>query len=198
MFKFKPGMIVECIDDTASYGKLKAGSYYEIYSVNFEYNQINLVGINGNFCKSRFIPKRSTLSKLETTPVHNFVYIPEGPIPFDIDNTLILPIDAKVKGGTNVVRFTDPYNGEDVFRYRHIPNIKLLINYKARGYFTLVWSKNGGLWAKTVIEALGLAKHCSIISGKPPVYVDDKECSLWMGPREWLDPLDDFGQEPTL
>ena len=110
---------------------------------------------------------------------------------FDIDKTLIFwkpegkeahEFDTKLD-----------YYGEQVSVTFHLEHVQLLKSTLARGRGALVWSGNGEQWAKNVINALIDAGHLEdsngiLIVSKPVGYVDDMDCSTWMGNRIYIKP----------
>lgn len=118
----------------------------------------------------------------------------ERVIPFDVDNTLIMPfINAGMARAT--VEIFDPYSEQTVLRLPHYPHIKLLKNYLARGAFVIVWSKNGSRWAHEVLKALKIDHKNLVAMTKPFAYVDDELSIKWIGEHVYIDPNDNFGQE---
>lgn len=111
--------------------------------------------------------------------------------PFDVDKTLVFwkpegqdphPTDIKVD-----------YYGEEISVIPHMEHVQLLRAAIARGRNAVVWSGNGWLWAKNVIEALVRAGHLPNTDGiaimtKPVGYVDDMPCETWMGNRVYIQP----------
>lgn len=119
--------------------------------------------------------------------IHNEMFIP-----VDVDNTLVIKCDKNTPGAIGIV---DPYDGLTKYRLPHKPHIRLLKNYKERGAFNVVWSKNGNRWAAAVVLALKLRPYIGLVSTKPFAYIDDKAASLWMGEHIYMQPDDEFGQE---
>ena len=65
----------------------------------------------------------------------------------------------------------------------HKKHIKLMREFKARGFFIIVWSDGGKDWAKKVAEVLGLSAYVDIVCSKPLWYVDDVPANKWMMQR---------------
>ena len=110
---------------------------------------------------------------------------------FDIDKTLIF---WKPEGKEEHEFDTKlDYYGEQVSVAFHMEHVQLLKSTLARGRGALVWSGNGVKWARQVIETLIVAGHINDSSGilivsKPVGYVDDMDCSTWMGNRIYIKP----------
>lgn len=70
----------------------------------------------------------------------------------------------------------------------HQPNINTLIKFWKLGYTVIVWSGSGWLWAKNVVEQLGLTEYVHSVQSKPRWHFDDKPAETWMGSRVYRDP----------
>ena len=92
----------------------------------------------------------------------------------DVDNTLALWSQSHKKPGKNKIKFKDPYTGEFVYLTPHAPHIRLLKQYKARGFQVIVWSAAGKAWADTVVDTLGIRKYVDETMAKPVKFMDDK------------------------
>ena len=104
-------------------------------------------------------------------------------VAFDVDDTLIMdPLDDG-----NDVFFIDPYDSLQTRRSVHHRHVKLLKDHHAKGYFVIIWSANGAIWAERVAEALGLTKYAHAILAKPLKIIDDLPVTEWMGPRIYLE-----------
>lgn len=88
---------------------------------------------------------------------------------FDVDDTLVMWDDEHAKD----VYIDDPYDHSTLLLRRHLSHIKLLKDYKSRGYFIIVWSAGGAPWAKAVVDALELNDYVDITICKPIKFVDD-------------------------
>jgi len=64
-------------------------------------------------------------------------------------------------------------------------NIEALKEHSERGFIIVVWSQAGYEWAESVVRALHLEKHVSLIMSKPSKYMDDLKCTEWMGQNIW-------------
>lgn len=106
---------------------------------------------------------------------------PEHVVCFDCDDTLVMWGKK-----TNDVYIKDPYTDSDILLKKHNKHIKLLQDYKARGYYVVVWSAGGYLWAKAVVEGLGLRDSVDHIMAKPVKYVDDLDATEILGTRVYL------------
>lgn len=100
----------------------------------------------------------------------------------DCDDTLVMHYDEPRE-----LWIPDPYTTGYSQRVRpHERHIKLLKDFKARGYTVVVWSAAGGPWARNVVEALELERHVDLIMSKPLKYVDDLPATEVMGIRIYL------------
>jgi hypothetical protein len=107
--------------------------------------------------------------------------------PFDVDNTLIIPLDSPNGGFVHVVDPLCSLNSRITFRI-HEPNLRLLKEELARGSVVLVWSRSGYQWAHNVMQALGFTTHDNLyILSKPTIYFDDVEVGHWLKDRVFLD-----------
>lgn len=85
----------------------------------------------------------------------------------DVDKTLVEP------SAFGPIQITNPYsNTTDSYRIL-TQHVELLKQYHGRGMFVVVWSAGGVLWAKTVIEILGLTDYVHLVQTKPIKIVDD-------------------------
>lgn len=96
-------------------------------------------------------------------------------VPFDVDQTLVLWGKDHNKKGKGKVEFVDPYTGLKFYLRPHHVHVRLLRQFRGRGFAVIVWSKQGDLWAKEVVKKLGLENLKLIVMSKPEKYVDDKE-----------------------
>lgn len=103
---------------------------------------------------------------------------------FDIDDTLLMWFhpDAQTRGQ----HFKDPHDDTEHLLVPHEKHIKLLKDFKARGYTIIVWSGGGYAWAETVVKTLGLEDHVDIVMTKIMKYVDDLEAHEILGSRIYL------------
>lgn len=88
----------------------------------------------------------------------------------DVDQTLVMHIDNVPSSTLEVI---NPYSGSKIRLDKNNKHIELLKQYKGRGLFIVVWSAAGVLWAKSVINALGLVDSVDLIMTKPSKLVDD-------------------------
>lgn len=97
---------------------------------------------------------------------------------FDVDDTL-------VQWGHS----TDPRALEfDSYGFKeklvpHESHIMFLKRQKNRGFTIIVWSQGGAVWAKEVIDKLGIADYVDLVLTKPFMYVDDKDSTHFMTNR---------------
>ncbi len=108
---------------------------------------------------------------------------PEMVVTYDCDDTLVM-WHKDIKD----VNVNDPYGpvGSQIALKKHNKHIKLLKNHKAQGYFIIVWSAAGKLWADAVVEALDLKDYVDLTLAKPVKYVDDLPASEILGSRIYL------------
>jgi FMN phosphatase YigB (HAD superfamily) len=100
---------------------------------------------------------------------------------FDCDDTLVMHNDQ----GNLLIE--DPYNTYTFIDVeRHERHIKLLKDFKGRGYTVVVWSAAGAKWAMKVVEALKLEDYVDLVISKPLKYVDDLPAEKILGSRIYL------------
>ena len=102
---------------------------------------------------------------------------------WDVDDTLInhfigIPFDEKEHVRLN--------NGEiQAWKItRNEPNIRALKHFKQLGSTVVVWSASGYAHAENAVKALGLENFVDFCMSKPEVYIDDKDCTYWLGGRK--------------
>lgn len=102
-------------------------------------------------------------------------------VSYDVDSTLVFNDTA----GSLVI--DDPFEkGKKIHLRPHRRHIKQLMNHKARGFHVTVWSQQGALWAKTIVEALELGAYVDVVITKPTCYVDDLPGDQILGTRIYL------------
>lgn len=102
---------------------------------------------------------------------------------FDCDDTLIMHDNTKPYD----LAISDPYEEGFIINCRvHQRHLKLLKDFKARGYVIVVWSAGGAPWAKAVVDALGIQAHVNLVMSKPLKYVDDLHADKILGSRIYL------------
>lgn len=114
----------------------------------------------------------------------------ETSIFFDVDKTLLfdpepemLIVEHLKSLGIPTVDLKDPYDadGKTFKTYVvHSQHVKLLKDHKARGFKVVIWSHNGGPYAKSVAEALQLEDYVDFVMSKPTKICDD------LTPNEFL------------
>ena len=103
----------------------------------------------------------------------------------DIDETLVFwkttdPTDT-------VIEVPDPYiNDKPVKLVPHQRNIDLIRRKYGQGKMIIAWSAGGAIWARNVINALGLNDIVTLIMAKPTTYVDDIDVANWGLNRVYL------------
>ena len=90
----------------------------------------------------------------------------------DVDGTIIRIPNENDKP-EDIIAITNPYTGKVKLRVVHEPNIDLMKQYKAQGYYIRVWSHSGSKWAKVVVEKLGLTDIVDDVEAKPIKMIDD-------------------------
>lgn len=60
-------------------------------------------------------------------------------------------------------------------------NVKILREFKSRGYGIVIWSARGSAWSKKIAEHLNLEDVADFYLAKPARYIDDKPASEFMG-----------------
>lgn len=89
---------------------------------------------------------------------------------FDVDETLVMwhrPVSD------DSIAVTCPYTNVVDHLVPHKEHIHILKQQKGRGYHVTVWSAGGWLWAKTIVEALGLTDYVDEVRAKPVKAFDD-------------------------
>jgi FMN phosphatase YigB (HAD superfamily) len=112
------------------------------------------------------------------------VFNTENMVPFDVDDTLVMwHLDDKSKD----IQIEHPYQPGIMNHVTpHEKHIKLLKDYKGRGFTVVVWSAGGVEWAHAVVKALGIEEYVDAVFTKPCRYVDDLQCEKWMGNRVYI------------
>lgn len=98
----------------------------------------------------------------------------------DIDDTIIMhnyPLNAET--------VTIDFYGEKRTFGVHSDHVKLLKNYRARGFIVIAWSGNGYKHTETVINALGINDYVDYVMTKPNRVIDDSEPNNW-APRIYI------------
>jgi FMN phosphatase YigB (HAD superfamily) len=102
---------------------------------------------------------------------------------FDCDDTLVMHDDELPKD----LYIADPYMfGHTMLVRKHERHIKLLKDFKGRGYTVVVWSAGGAKWAKAVVDALEIEPYVTLCMSKPLKYIDDLQAHEIMGARIYL------------
>lgn len=104
----------------------------------------------------------------------------------DVDKTLVFDTMSKHYDPERSLLLT--YVNGAVSITPHTKNIELVKLFYKLGYEVIVWSKTGSDWAEAVCTEVGLRPYVSTYLTKPMYYIDDEECSKWMGQRRWLKP----------
>jgi len=95
---------------------------------------------------------------------------PEMSVGFDIDDTLLMADNSE----PHDVSFADPHDPGKIITGRiHKRHIKLLKDYKARGFYIVIWSGNGKKYADAVVKALKIKKYVDHTMAKFSKFVDD-------------------------
>ncbi len=99
----------------------------------------------------------------------------ENVVLFDCDQTLAIWHKDHKKPGKGKLLFVDPYTGDKLYLYPHSVHIRLLRQYKGRGFAVIVHSMAGVKWAETIVRVLKLEKYVDLCMSKATKHVDDKE-----------------------
>ena len=102
---------------------------------------------------------------------------------FDVDDTLVL---WGMEQDPRVVPFVDPHDQNEHLLVPHERHIKLLRDFKDRGYMIIVWSGGGYQWAETVVKTLGITDFVDFVMTKPTKYIDDLCADEILGSRIYL------------
>lgn len=100
---------------------------------------------------------------------------------YDCDDTLVMWEDSGfMSPGDGKLEFEAPYSGGLFFLKPHKRHIKHLEVAHDQGYFVVVWSAGGALWAKEVVHKLCLTDKVGLVMTKPLIYVDDLPADAFM------------------
>ena len=99
----------------------------------------------------------------------------ESTVLVDIDETLVCWSKTYRKPGKGKIAFVDPYTKETVYLTPHKPHIRLVKQWKGRGFGIVVHSMAGVQWANTVLRVLELTKYVDVVMSKATRHLDDKE-----------------------
>lgn len=102
---------------------------------------------------------------------------------WDCDDTLVMWGD---KENPNAMHFVDPHDGTKHLLVPHKKHVKLLKDFKARGYVVVLWSGGGWQWAETVAKTLGIEDYVDFVMTKPSKYIDDLQAVEILGSRIYL------------
>ncbi len=104
----------------------------------------------------------------------------------DCDDTLVMWEENFYLPSPDKIEIVDPYDNTTVFLTPHIRHIKLLKDYRERGYEVNVWSAGGYKWAESVVRALQLEDYVHYCGSKPLKYVDDLSADKILGERVYI------------
>lgn len=110
----------------------------------------------------------------------------------DVDDTLIM-YDLSSYSGVKTEIIVNPYSQMGIEIVPNKKNINTLIKFKKLGYFVIVWSRTGKLWADAVVKELGLTEFVDQTLCKPLFYIDDKDAETWIGTRVWRAEKESYG-----
>lgn len=99
----------------------------------------------------------------------------ENNILWDVDNTLVLWDKNHSVPHKDTIEFINPYSFEKVYLRPHKVHIRIMKEYKGRGFTNIVASAGGVQWAEAVIKALDLESYVHYVMTKPNRHFDDKE-----------------------
>lgn len=105
---------------------------------------------------------------------------------FDCDDTLVMWSERFAFPGEGKIELEDPYDNSLVHLFPHERHIKLLKDYKARGYTVVVWSAAGYRWTNTIVKTLGLEEYVDYCQSKPIKFVDDLPAANILGERVYI------------
>lgn len=105
----------------------------------------------------------------------------------DVDQTLILH-DFENHPTLPLKAISCPYKKEPLTVAVHKAHVDLVKDYKARGFFVIIWSHAGYKWAETVVKNLLLDDHVDLIMTKPSKHVDDTPADRILGVNVYLPP----------
>lgn len=105
---------------------------------------------------------------------------------FDCDDSLCMWTDNIYLPGGDKIEFEDPYDSSLVYLIPHYRHIKLLKDYKERGYTVIIWSAAGYRWAQVVAKILELEEYIDYCQSKPIKFVDDLQASEILGDRVYI------------
>lgn len=103
---------------------------------------------------------------------------------FDVDDSLVMweHKDKLTKG----IKFIDPHDGTIHLLVPHKKHIKLLKDFKARGYTIVLWSGGGFSWAETVAKTLEIEDYVDFVMTKFTKFIDDLPAEEVLGSRIYL------------
>jgi len=104
---------------------------------------------------------------------------------WDVDDTLVMWTQPTDTEGLELVEFD--CNGHKSVGWVHIYHRNLLRQYALRGATNIVWSHGGSVWAKAVVQALGLEDYVFACLNKPTMYYDDLSAQTFMKKRRFID-----------
>lgn len=104
----------------------------------------------------------------------------ENTVYIDCDETLIMH-DLSLSGE----KVTMDFYGEVRDFVIHDEHVKLVKNYKARGFTVFVWSGNGYRHAQKVVDTLNLNEYVDYVVTKPYRVIDDSDPNNW-APRIYI------------
>lgn len=102
---------------------------------------------------------------------------------FDVDDTLVMW--AAPAGNVPII---DQLDGSTVNLRPHSKHIQKLKGYARSGWYVIVWSAGGHLWAKSVVESLKLQDYVDMVMSKPSICYDDLPVGEGIAPRRYFSP----------
>lgn len=114
------------------------------------------------------------------------VYETDQVVTVDCDDTLVMWSDKYTQPHEGAIPVPDPYDNSTNYLVPHKKHIELVRKYKGRGFLVIVWSAAGVQWAHSVVKTLKLEPFVDIVLSKPTRYVDDYDCTKWMGNRVYI------------
>jgi phosphoglycolate phosphatase-like HAD superfamily hydrolase len=99
----------------------------------------------------------------------------EDVVLWDTDDTIAIWNSKHNIPHEGAVPIVNPYSKETVYLRPHKVHIRIMKEYKGRGFTNIVASAGGVKWAEAVIKAFGLEEYVDFVMTKPNRHFDDKE-----------------------
>lgn len=123
--------------------------------------------------------EKVVLCDVDNTLIEDYI-IPKIYTPYDCEPVAI----AKASPSDYI---TLNYYGKEVHKKPINTHVDFVRSLKQRGYYVIVHSGNGYLWAKQVVTALGMADCVDMVMTKACKHIDDDpDPTHIIGPRVYL------------